>query len=349
MEKIYPTNVDTSAIETELLGLKVGRCNHDFFDPQQLYRQIAEGKYDLCRLKVPAEDDFATHRLHQTGLPFFFSGSIRKYRTRLADYPTVYYKNPDLVFEMYDGTQDKLLKDMLVGTWGIYPLGYYRSPYLSELVDKEQEIECVYQYYKKYNLNRDHPGNMIYFMKHGNNYVGVFTLNIVGNTLECNLAGILEPYRSGGYFHDEMNFKKEYCIIHGLEYFTFGARNENAPVQRIFQHLNFQTAGNDNVFHIPSLLSYSQRPSIEKEINGKGLDSAELAQRLFTEAKLLIPKDISLKPHRISFQLNNEQLLATDKTIKLRFSFPVTTGKEILIVVCSDNAVEFTGYLRVWA
>src|SRR5579872_3957177 len=120
------TVVSSSVIESGILGLKVSRCNSDFFDIKALYKQIKENCFDLCRLKVPAEDEYAPARLYQTGLPYFFSGSIRKYRTRIADNPVITYLHSDLTYEMYDGTQDQLLKDMLSNTWGNYPLGYYR-------------------------------------------------------------------------------------------------------------------------------------------------------------------------------------------------------------------------------
>jgi hypothetical protein len=175
-------------------------------------------------------------------------------------------------------------------------------------------------------------------------------LNTVGNTLECNLAGILKPYRSDGYFHDEMNYKKEYCIKHGLEYFTFGARNENAAVQKIFQHLNFQTAGNDNVFHIPSLLTYSKLPVVIKEIKTEGLDSKKLYQQLLAEGVQLAENNFSAYS-KVSLQLNNEGLLRKQKTARVCFSFPVVTEKEILVVMQSENenAEGFSGYLHAAA
>ena len=134
---VTPTRVDFSTIESETLNLKIGRCNYDFFDENELYRQIVKSRYDLCRVKVAAEDEFAVHRMHHMGLPYFFSGSIRRYKTKIEQAPEGDYLNKDLVWEYYDGTQNQLLKDMLIGTWGTYPIGYYRTPYLSELTNKE--------------------------------------------------------------------------------------------------------------------------------------------------------------------------------------------------------------------
>lgn len=344
-----PTQVSFSLTESSLLGLKVGRCNCDYFDAEQLYRQIVENDYDLCRLKVPAEDEMAPHRLNLTGLPNFFSGSIRKYKTKISGRPSGNYNFPDLAFEMYDGTQDKLLKDMLIGTWGTYPLGYYHTPYLNHLVTKEKEIEAVFQYYKKFNLNKDYPSNSILFIRHGKFYLGFFALNIVGNNLESHIGGILEPYRKEGYFLDMLRYIKEFCVEHGLEHFIFGARNENSEVQRIFQFVGFQAIGSDNVFHIPSLLTYSKREPIEKKIRIVSEDSKEIYRQLFAEASG-IGDNLLSGNNKISFHLNNANPLRKEKSLKLRFSFPITTDDELLIVLKSGDiaATPLTGYFRAY-
>lgn len=246
--------------ESDILGFKVGRCNEDFFDPTLLAREIVIGNYDLCRLKVAAEDEMAVMKLHEMGFPFFFSGSIRRYKTRIYENPAGDFLHPEMTYEMYDGTQDELLKQMLIGTWGTYPLGYYRSPHLCHLVDKETEIESVFQFYKKSNLNSLNAANSILFMNDRGKYVGFFALNIINGNLESHIGGILAPYRKDGYFLDMLRFIKRYCVEHELPHFLFGARNENAYVQKIFQEVGFKAIGSENVFHITPFLSLSQRP-----------------------------------------------------------------------------------------
>lgn len=340
------TQIISSPIESNVLGLKVGRCNSDYFDAGELYRQIVGNDYDICRLKVPAEDEMAPYRLNQTGLPNFFSGSIRRYKTKISEKPSGKYNYQDLVFEQYDGSQDLLLKEMLVGTWGTYPIGYYRTPYLHHLVTKEVEIESVFQYYKKFNLNKDYPSNTILFIRHGKHHVGFFALNIVDNNLESHIGGILEPYRKGGYFLDMLRYIKEFCIERQLEHFIFGARNENSEVQRIFQFVGFRAIGSENVFHIPSLLSYSKIEPVEKEIRIVSNDSTQLCSQLYAEASR-IGDDLLPGCNKISFHLNNTNPPRIEKYLKLRFSFPVITVDEILMVLKSNNpGVCLTGFFR---
>jgi hypothetical protein len=341
------TVIDFSTIESNILGLKVGRCNNDLFDESSLYSQIVEGGYDLCRLKVPADDEMASYRLNKMGMPFFFSGSIRRYKTRITENPEGNYNFPDLVFEMYNGSQDQLLKDMLIGTWGTYPIGYYRTPYVGNLVTKEREIECVFQYYKKYNLNIDYPNNSIMFIKHGDSYVGFFALNVVNNNLESHIGGILEPYRKSGYFLDKLRYIKEFCVRNNLGHFVFGARNENADVQRIFQFVGFQARGSDNVFHIPGLLTFSQRNPVLKTIRLEKRDFKSIYQQLLAES-IMVTQDDLPKCTGNSFQLNFPDGLPTEQFLNLRFSFPVLNNEESLMVVQSveKSNKPVLGYFR---
>lgn len=343
------TQIDFSPIESEILGLKCGRCNNDNFDELALYRQIISDDYDICRLKVPAEVEMASDKLNKMGLPFYFSGSIRRYKTRIADRPTCNYNYPDLVYEIYDGSQDQLLKEMLIGTWGTYPIGYYRTPYLSNLITKEKEIDCVFQYYKKFNFNKNYPDNSILFMRHGDLHVGFFALNIVNGNLESHIGGILEPYRKSHYFLDMLRYIKEFCIDRRLEYFIFGARNENAEVQRIFQFAGFTATGSENVFHIPSLLTYSKLPVVMKEIKRSANDMVSLHQQLFNELILISSEHIAAF-NKVSFQLNNPDCLTSQKHLTMRLSFPVMTDRELLMVlkVENENTLPVTGYLRAF-
>lgn len=339
--------VSLSSIESDITGLKVSRCNCETFDPTILYNELVRSRFDLCRLKVPSEDEYAVFRLQKMGLPFFFSGSIRKYRTKINDNLDIHYTHSRLSFETYNGTQDALLKDMLIRTWGKYPIGYYRSPFLDKLISKEQEIECVYQYYKKHNNNAHAPENKIMFMKDGDKHIGIFTLNVVGDTLECNLAGILPEYKSEGYFHDEMNFKKEYCIKHGLTYFTFGARNENAAVQKIFQHLNFQTIGSDNVFHIAPLLTHSMKTPITKTFDFSDANFNTVAATLQNEAIVAAQHSI-LPSANCHFSLLGYPSIVPGSKTEITFSFPVISEEEQLVTMqCLNYENPFTAYLSI--
>lgn len=277
--------VDFSVIESDLLGMKVGRCNDEYIDAQLLQRELLDGGFDFCRVKTLAEDEFATLNIESSGLPVYFSGSIRRYKTPVVDDGTIHLINKTLIFEPYDGSQLILLRQMLDDTWGNYPLGYYKSPIIGAKVTKKLEMDCLYKYYSIHNLTRDYPLNSILFMKDGDNYVGFFALNIIGDHLESHIGGILQPFQKGGYFLDMLNYIRRFCLEHQLGHFLFGARNENAQVQKIFQKFGFKAYGNDNVYHIPCFYGLTTQPEVQVAFNESSITDLEQACFLLLKQK----------------------------------------------------------------
>lgn len=251
------TEVAFSETESHVLKLKVGRCNAIDFEPNELFEQILADGYDVCRLKVPSEDEMAPLKLDSMGIPYSFSGSIRRYRTPIPEYPIASMRHPSLEFIQYDAEEshDELLKFMLEETWGDYPIGYYRSPLLHNFCPKETEIESVFQFYRKFNNNKNYEQNSIMFMKDKGEFVGFFALNIVGEHLESHIGGIIRKHRRSGYFHDMLHYIRRFCVDNHLGHFVFGARNENAAVQKAFEQEGFNSIGSENVFHLCPLLS----------------------------------------------------------------------------------------------
>lgn len=252
-----PAELLYSSNESDLLQLRIGRCNADYFNPESLRDQIVEGNYDVCRLRIACDDESAAEKLDSMGFPYYFSGSIRRYVTPITDRPAGDYIHQGLTFEYYDGSQEKLLFDMIDGTWGDYPIGYYRTPFLNSLITKEMETECLFQFYKRANNPNLNPANNMVFIREGDHYVGFFALNHVDGHLESHVGGILKPYRTGGYFLDMQRYIKNYCLDNGLSAFWFGARNENSRVQTIFQAEGYLPVGTENVYHILPLLNYN--------------------------------------------------------------------------------------------
>lgn len=326
------TTLSFSANESELLGMRVGRCVSADFDDATLLARILEGQYDICRLTAVAGDEFAVSKLERMGLPYYYSGSITRYKTRVSDLPERNFIHNDLEYEPYDGTQQDLLLRLLIGTWGSYPIGYYRTPFLRQLISKEQEIVCVCEFYKKHNLQRDYPNNTIMFIRHKENYVGFFALNIIDDRLESHIGGIVEPYREAGYFFDMQEYIRRFCLDHRLTYFCFGARNENRRVNGIFQQYGYRAVDADNVFHLVPMLSYSARTS--GEIFKDSLKFSE--DNLETQVLNIILRNHNHLPihhhSRIQYKLIRLQNIKRDK-YTVYVSTPVLNESECLLTI----------------
>lgn len=342
------TIIHFSANESNLLHLKVGRCVSTRFDEKAVLHQILEEEYDICRLTVSSGDEDAVTKLERTGLPYFYSGSITRYKTAIAELQENEFIHPDIVYENYDGTQNDLLLQLLIGTWGTYPIGYYRSPFLNKLVTKEQEIIAVCEFYKKHNLQTDFPNNTIMFMKHNDNYVGFFALNIIEDRLESHIGGIIEPYRKDGYFFDMQEYIRRFCIQNKLRYFVFGARNENRRVNEIFQKYGYKAVDADNVFHIASLLNHTTSgKKIHSSIKITDDEYSVVYSQLFEECKKNLLSTTGSMLANTSFKINNLTNLNKDN-YELICTFPVVTSNEIMmsIKICNtENKLVSFGYL----
>ncbi|HNF48933.1 MAG TPA: hypothetical protein PKO18_04920 [Chitinophagales bacterium] len=249
------TRINYSHYESEILNLKVGRCVTEQLDINSFNKQLTEEAYDLIRLTVASDDEFIIDKLYSAGIPYFFAAGITRYKTAIERIPVAPYINEGIEFVEFDGTQTQLLYDMIKATLGNYPIGYFRTPILKEIISKEMEIEVLYEFYKFNNLKTNNINNSMMFIKHQENFVGYFALNILPDRLESHIGGIREPFRTNGYFVDMQEFIKRYCIQNQLTYFCFGARNENSRAQHIFQKYGYQRESMEYVFHLPLFLS----------------------------------------------------------------------------------------------
>lgn len=236
--------------ESKLFGIKVARGVFQQIEAHSLQADIFENNYDLVRITIPAHIEDAQIELYKTGFQYYFSGGITRYSTSISKIKNNTYIHNDIVYEQYNEANTHLLNAMLKDTWGNYPLGYYKTPIIGNVISKEMEIKAVYEYYKKNNLNCINPNNKIMFMKHGDNYIGFFALNIIGNRLESHIGGILSTFRNTGYFIDMQEYIRRYCLENGLTHFDFGARNENYRVNKIFLDYGYTPSHIEYVYHI---------------------------------------------------------------------------------------------------
>jgi hypothetical protein len=245
-----------SIIESKQLGLSVGRLNTDCVILEPLKEGILTNGYDVVRVKTTASDTMISAKLNELGYPVYFAGGIRKYHVNINEFPIAPYRNPELCFECYDGSQYEILREILLDTWLQYPIGYFRTPGLSHLISREAEIECVIQYYHENNNQTIKPNNSLWFLKLGTQHVGFLALNILDqDNIESNIAGIARSFQGKGLFHDVLRFIRNYGKDRGITNFYCGARNENLNSQRTFESEYMTGVNTEYVFHVVSMLS----------------------------------------------------------------------------------------------
>ena len=159
------------------------------------------------------------------------------------------------------------------------------------------------------------------------NYVGFFALNHVSGELESHIGGILEPYRKGGYFLDMLRYIKNYCVDQKLSHFVFGARNENAIVQKIFQDVGFRPIGSENVFHILSFMSLSQ---VDKVVLNSHEDDFGTLLRIVNEYATQYFSDFYISKIQSS-EINRKQ--EKNDLYQLIVSMPIKTEQFFLVLI----------------
>lgn len=223
-----------SEIESEVFGLKTGRFETEGFDGKALREEILAEKYDLIRIKAPAYFDEINLNLFDTGFPFYFAGGIRKFNFRDPVQPGSELLNKDLTVELYNGSQTEALRHVITSSYMFYPLGYYKTPGLPNYISKEKEVEALYRYFAKYYVNSQYPDNFVWFMKRGNDYVGLCALHFRGTTMECPLGAVIPDAQNGGVFYDILRYSRSFAWNKGIKYIEAGVRSENLVSQHVF-------------------------------------------------------------------------------------------------------------------
>ena len=261
------SHVNYSAIESQTFGLKIGRYNASLIDHRVLQQNVIEGAYDLCRVRTTAKDEFAPAKLEKIGMPYYFSGGVRRYTVNVNKYPIAPFHHPDLVFELYDGSQRERVAYQLYHTWGEYPLCYYRTPMINHFIDKELESQALIDFYCKYNDNSTFPQSYLWLLNDKGKDVGFIALYVYpeDDMVDSTIAGILPTYQQDGYFVDILRHIRQFCRSIGLTYFCCGARNENIRSQMAFEKEYMKGYQVDYVYHVVSLLGNISKTREKKE------------------------------------------------------------------------------------
>jgi hypothetical protein len=253
-----------SEIESEVFGLKTGRINADSFDGEALLHEIQEQGYDLIRIKAPTGFDAINVELDKTGYPFYFAGAVRQLYFKDLTEPTEQLAvNKDLTMELYDGSQREQLWRVIRASYMMYPLGYYKTPVINKIISKDKEIEAMCRYFEKYFISTDYPDNFIWFMKRGEEYVGLAALHFRRDeqTMECPLGAVIPDAQNSGVFYDIIKFCRYFSWQQDARFIEAGMRSENLISQHVFlKHINKEgmvLTGDkvDYVFHLLPMLS----------------------------------------------------------------------------------------------
>lgn len=254
---IMQEGVVSSEFETKWLGLKFGRYNTECIDADLLKAAVLENSYDVVRVRTVSTDDVACLKLSRAGFPFYFSGGVRRYKVDCFEVPLPPFTDTDVSFELFTGQNRAEMERIITESMIDSPIGYYRSPGLSDRITKEMEAKCLYEYYAHYNNNSIFPGNYLWFMRLANENVGFIALNIYRekDMVDSSLAGFPKKFQGQGLFPNILRHIRGFCREQNIRYFCCGARLENLYSQWAFEKDFMKGVGIDYVFHVVPMLS----------------------------------------------------------------------------------------------
>lgn len=309
------SKVQFSETESRILGYRFGRCNTESIDVAELKEEIFKGRFDIVRLRTSSYDEFATNKLEQLGIPYYFAGGVRRYRINCKQGQVPAFTHSDIGFELYTGQRKDLLEYLLKDTWGDYPLGYYKTPVLSDMFDKEIESKALFEFYAHFNNNSLFPNNYLWFMKKGEKHVGFVALYVYRDEdmLDSTIAGIEKPYQTQGLFSNIIRHVRQFCMDQKLTYFCCGARNENFHSQWAFEREEMRGFAVEYIYHLLPFLSV--KANATEQING--IDLGELP---YNFSGRLNSRLIVLNEHKTGGPLSAETAIAGGASHKLEIT-----------------------------
>lgn len=243
-----------SEIESDVFNRKVARFETNLLKTYEFQQQLIENSIDICRLKVNSADLSNYDALSQLSVPFQFCGSILKYKMDFFNLPKPSYKNDNLEFEVYNASSQKgVLKKLIEATFVDDPIGYYKHNLLSNIITKEQEVQCMSNWYVQ---NCDFEKNKMVLMKKAGEYVGYISIfKTADDVVNTPIAGVLPKFQGQKMFDDLRTYRHIFCSENNIQYGTAGARIENNYSQQTFINDGMQQISNEAIYIVTPFLS----------------------------------------------------------------------------------------------
>lgn len=265
-----------STTESDLLGLKVGHASIDNLDATALRGALVEGAYDLCRLKVRMDQvrDGAISVLETTGIPYFYAGGILRYE---VDYRTGVYvpsaaPRDDLQFMPVESGDQVALESMVRACFFDDPIGYYKTPYLAAILDRNAEVDCLIQYHLGDGAHERHA----FLVERDGVAVGFLVMHVDGGIVHTPLLGILPKERGGHLFDPMRDFIHTFASEHGFAE-QEGARIDNLLSQNVFGQDGLQHVANETIYHLTPFLQRGSDRAVKTSCSDSGTVADQLA------------------------------------------------------------------------
>ncbi len=312
-----------STFESEFLNIRIARCDLDELNDEiigKIRSSAIEQNIDVIRLKLDASIN-SQHFLKNLSFPFSFSGGISEYIFK-GDNLQHSTSKQKLEFIEIKKNEIELFKDFFYQTFNEHDIGYHNAPFLTELISKKNELDCLYLYYADFIHKENHK---LIFLKKDGNLIGFSTMQITEEgILLLPITGILPKYRSKGLYYELCESYTRYIIDNNLVC-VFSSRNENNLARQVYSSFAFKHYGCKYNYNITPLLHKNSLAEKNEIINYKFTDNENCILEIKNKLQSVNDKNIKLKNCQNYFNINFDKKSSCTIEISQPFSNHLTT------------------------
>lgn len=325
-----------SKFESEYLNIRIARCDLDFLDDEiieKIRASAIEQNIDIIRLKLDASIH-SQHFLKNLSFPFSFSGGISEY---IFKGDNLQHANSKQKLEFIKITKGdiELFKDFFYQTFNEHDIGYHNAPFLSDLINKNNELDCLYLFYEKF-INKEN--HQLILLKKAGNLIGFSTMQITDNgILLLPITGILPKYRSKGLYYELCESYTRYIIDNNLVC-IFSSRNENKLARQVYSSFAFKHHGSKYNYNITPLLNKNSLKEILTLNKYRFTDIESCILEIKKKIQTQNQKEIQLKTYQHYF----EKTFNKTNSCNIEISQPYSNKSSNLYVckLIQNNSVE---------
>lgn len=272
-----------SEAESKFFNLEIAR-GFDFidkFDPDELSDKIIDNNFDICRIKVNGNNPQLFESLEKLGMPYYMYAI--NFRNEKTTSQNPQYSGNEVTFEEYRPSNENRLKDMLKEILNTKYWFEYDSPLSRLFLPENLKLDLAIDYYSSFYPDRNKNGRT-WFLKHDNNYVGIFMGYVNGQNFEGIFYGILPKYRSLGLSKRIYEAMDWLCHKNNWNRFFNDVNIFNAVSQSSAMKSMLKSTGIYFNVIIYSLFSKSIEPACKLEFNND-IMSFNFAEAIFNWIK----------------------------------------------------------------
>jgi len=250
-------SIKISEAESRLMGICFarGRANAQW-QPDEITTQIAMQNIDLLRIKFDANDPLLFQKLQQTQIPYSIHSIILRNRVVVNSPQQL---PPDMVFEIYDGSQTLLLQQLFTESLQNPTHTSFTDLDLQQFFNEQNTLAAATDYVLQFN-HTQHPNNFGWIMKKDSQAIGFVMGTVHHNFFEGTFYGIAKAHRGSGVYPNLIHkFIINYCLQQGLQYFE-----NDVPFQNF---LSLRALFDENVLPFEAYLNIHLKPFVLKKQN----------------------------------------------------------------------------------